>query len=203
MDHENNTDSELLKRMCKDNNRAFRAIYNRYWIILYDAAFKRLGDLRDAEEIVQDVFISLYQRRNELEIKSSLKAYLLTAVKYRVFNKFRKWMREGKIFKIQNLDDVDYKVYPIYRLEEKQIKEYFSKAIDKLPPKCKEVFLLSRNNDLTNKQVAERLGISINTVEKHIGKALQILRHEMNKYRFGSFLYLMLVGEMIHILYRI
>lgn len=189
---QNDAEKELLRKINQCDDDAFREIYDKYWLSLLNAAYKRLQNLQDAEEVVQDVFINLYERRSVLEVRGSLEAYLHTAVRYKVYNKFRDWIQLNKIYKIGNIEDSDHAVPAHHLVEFKDTEESFHKAVCKLPPKCKEVYLLSRNNELSNKQVAEKLGISINTVEKHIGRALQILRREMDQYRFGCYFLLLL-----------
>ena len=172
----------LVQRMQQDDQQAFAAIFERYWQLLVDFAFRRLQLQQDAEEIVQDVFIKLHERRHELDIHTSLNAYLHTAVRYRVYNKYRDWLKQRKSFLIPNLDDVDYSLPAVDTAAYKDMETSIRKAVLKLPEKCREVFLLSREQQLSNKEVAEKMGISVNTVEKHIGKALRILRIELDKY---------------------
>lgn len=172
----------LLQRMKQGDQQAFATIFEQHWRQLVDFAFRRLQLLQDAEEIVQDVFVRLYERRQELDIQTSLSAYLHSAVRYRVYNKYRDWLRQKKSYLVPNLDDIDYAIAPTDTISYKELENHIRQAVHRLPEKCREVFLLSREQHLSNKEVAEKLGISLNTVEKHIGNALRVLRQEMEKY---------------------
>ena len=132
--------------------------------------------LQDAEEVVQEVFVSLWERRHSLEINGSLGAYLHTAVRYRVYNRYRDYLKNKQESRISGLDDVDYSMPALEALEYKELELKLQDAVNTLPHKCREAFMLSREEKLPNKIIAKRLNISVNTVEKHIGKALQILR---------------------------
>lgn len=165
--------------MQDDHERAFSAIYNRYWQELLDYAYRRVNLQQDAEEIVQDVFVRFYQRRNEIEVHTSLSAYLYTAVRYKVYSKYREYFQKRKIEFIPNLEDVDYSLPESDVFAYKELESKVHATIQKLPEKCREAFLLSRNEQLSNKEIAAKMGVSVNTVEKHIGKALRTLRAEL------------------------
>lgn len=132
--------------------------------------------LQDAEEVVQEVFVSLWERRHSLEISGSLDAYLNTAVRYRIYNRYRDYLKNRQESRISGLNDVDYSMPALETLEYKELELKLQHAVNTLPHKCREAFVLSREEKLPNKIIAKRLNISVNTVEKHIGKALQILR---------------------------
>lgn len=134
---------------------------------------------QDAEEVVQEVFVSLWERRSELDITGSIDAYLHTAVRYRIYNRYRDYLKRKKTFLIPGLDDVDYQLAAAELMEYRELESRVASAVGSLPAKCREVFLLSREEKLSHKMIAARLGISVNTVEKHIGKALQLLRIQL------------------------
>lgn len=184
-------DEELLAKIKQDDRTAFSELFRRYWTPLLDTAFRRLGSEQQAEELVQDIFVSLYLKRNELEITVSLKAYLHTALKYRVLNEVRGAVVRNN-YKIAALTDT-----PVYedvssKLEAKELEQEISRKLELLPEKCREVFILSRENNLPYKRIAEQLGISVSTVEKHIVKALKILRSNLKEYQLELIWFLML-----------
>lgn len=162
--------------------QAFSILFERYWERLTDYAYKRLQLREEAEEVVQELFINLYERRQELDIHTSLEAYLHTAVRNRVYSRFRTWMRQQKAFLVANLEDVDYALPPADTAAYKDLETHMGKALQKLPEKCRAAFLLSREQGHSYKEIAQQLGISVNTLEKHIGKALRILRLELGRY---------------------
>lgn len=88
-DYNGFSDEQLASLLREGDDRAFTEIYNRFWKVLLNQAFQRLKSVEASEELVQDLFISFYQRREEVQIQTTLNAYLMTALKYRIFNAFR------------------------------------------------------------------------------------------------------------------
>lgn len=169
------SDDALFAVIKQDDRKAFEELYNRYWSFFLDYAYKPLRCRQKAEDLVQEVFISLYQRRNSIELSVSLKAYLTQALKFKVMNEFRSQIvreRYQKSFYLNNSDRKDF----VTHCETRELEQSIYKAIMLLPEKCKQVFLLSRNEDFSYKDISGGLGISVSTVEKHISKALKILK---------------------------
>lgn len=174
------TDTELLSLLKGDDHAAFGEIYNRYWDKLFITALHRLGDETEAEEIVQDIFISIWQRRNILELTHSLATYLSVAVKYRVITKLagrtKQKQRDARI-----AAESDEGVESTAQwLSEKELRQQIEQCVKNLPEKCRIVFEMSREQNLSNKQIAEELGISEKTVEGHITKAIHTLKNSLN-----------------------
>ena len=184
-------DEELLEKIKQDDRAAFAVLFGRYWQPLLDTAYRRLGSEQQAEELVQDIFMNLYLKRNELEITVSLKSYLYTALKYKVLNEIR-----GAIVR-NNYKTAALAATPLYedissKLEAKELEQEISKKLKLLPEKCREVFILSRENNLPHKRIAQQLGISVSTVEKHIVKALKIMRSNLKEYQLELLWFLVL-----------
>jgi RNA polymerase sigma-70 factor (ECF subfamily) len=141
---------------------------------------KYMQDESYSEEIVQEVFINIWERRDVLKINSSIKSYLFTAVRNRCFNYIK--LQLPKEQKKVDVEDVSIPISD--NMEEeimtKELQTHIQKAIDSLPNKCKIVFNLSRHSGLTYKEIAEELDISIKTVENQIGHALKRLREQLN-----------------------
>jgi RNA polymerase sigma-70 factor (ECF subfamily) len=179
--YEQLSDAELLQLTKQENIRAFEELYKRHWAFLIDIAYKRLQSRHKAEDLVQELFITLYQKRNSLEITFSLKAYLSQALKYRVLNEFR---AEGiRTTYAQSLffSDVCKNDF-VEGLEAKELSKKIELSLAGLPSKCRQVFLLSRRENMSNKEISNELNISVSTVEKHIGKALKTLKDDIRKY---------------------
>lgn len=174
------TDQELLVLLSQDDKPAFETIYSRYWEELYKTAFFILRDNSACKDIVQDIFVWIWERRNDLEIQS-LKAYLKTAVKFKVANYIRSGnIRESFFNELNNADYSASQVTSEEMSEVKELNELIQQAIAHLPEKCREIFRLSRNERLTNQQIAERLGISIKTVENQMTIAIRRIRSEID-----------------------
>ncbi len=173
------SDSELAALLGKGDDMAFAEIYDRHWEKLFAVAFHRCDDELDAEEIVQDVFYSLWKRRSELDLQYGLSTYLSVAVKYQVINalgkKHRKYLHLKSISSEEQVEETTE-----LWLNEKELKRQIEEGIKILPEKCRIVFLMSRNEGKSARQIAEELGISQKTVEAHMGKALKTLRNSLN-----------------------
>lgn len=171
-----NSDHILIKRLRNDDELALTIIYNDYWRLLYISAFKILKNKELSEDIVQNVFISLWNNRKKIEIKRSLKSYLYTSTRYQVFAKIRK--NEHKLHS-ELFDDIDNrlrKTSPETKLMYKELMEQVNEVVESLPKKCRIVYKLSREKQLSHKEISQKLNISTKTVENHITKALRALR---------------------------
>lgn len=159
---------------------AYEKIFKDYYSFLCRQAFKILNDADEAEEIVQEIFVRIWNKRQEISINSSLKNYLIQSVKNRCFNhiKHHAVRREysNEYSKEQNfIDDAN----PLITSE---LDKKIEKAINRLPVERKKIFLMSRQEGLKYKEIADALGISIKTVENQMGKALKHLREELVEY---------------------
>jgi len=172
-------DTDLVKRLHNNDQAALAIIYKEHWEIMYLAAYNLLRDKSISEDIVQDVFVSFWQKRNTLKIKVSIRSYLYTSTTYKVYDYFRK---NKKMIKEELFNHFDEKVQvsnPETKLMHKELVGFIDSLINQLPPKCKEVFKLSREEQLTNQEIAQRLSVSKRTVEGHITKALMLLRNSL------------------------
>ena len=172
-------DIDLVKCLQENEEQALTIIYKEYWEIMYVAAYNLVKDRSVCEDIVQEVFISLWQRRAKLQIKTSLKSYLYTSTVYKVYDHFSK---NKKMLKDELFDNFENKIEtsnPETKLMHEELIHLLDSIIDTLPDKCKEVYKLSRENMLSNKEIAEQLNISQRTVEGHISKALKILKESL------------------------
>jgi RNA polymerase sigma-70 factor (ECF subfamily) len=166
-------DAELLIRLQEDDQYAFTSIYNKYWKNLYAVAYSILKDKTICEDIVQDIFINVWNKRKSIAIKVSLKAYLTSSVKYEVFRQLKK-----KIEALEIVDDllIDPNNSAQENMEYKELLVHMNNVVNKLSTKCREVFILSREKELSHKEIAVIRNISTKTVENHIGKALGSLK---------------------------
>lgn len=178
MQHEENPNvraaGESPKWQVLDSESAFREVYAIFWKRLYAVAFSRLKDRQEAEDVVHDVFVSLWTNRNKVKIRL-IENYLFVAVKNRVLTQIRKRISERAY--LQSVTG-ELSVNPQLEasLQGKWILEKLQNEMELLPDKCKQIFKYSRNDGLQVKQIAERLEISPKTVENQLNKALKRLR---------------------------
>ncbi|PTT00158.1 RNA polymerase sigma-70 factor [Flavobacterium plurextorum] len=178
------SDEELQKLIFQKNEDAFAIIFNRYWKKLYLYAFKIYKEEAVCEDIVQEIFISLWKNSGHTVILN-LEAYLFRAVKFKIANQVRNLKFDKEHLEV--LDSIIAPYHTVNDIEYIELEKSIMDQINKLTPKCREVFLLSRMDHFTNAEIAQRLNLSIHTVEKHISNALKELRLNAKTYNYFLF----------------
>ncbi len=174
--HSQLNDFELVALLKAGEEAAFREIYDRYWQRLYIIARNRLGEVTDAEEIVQEIFLDFWNRRSGFELEKGLENYFVTAVKFRVFNRLSQLARHGRHARDYAASQSEADNNVISLLDYKELKQQVTFVIGSLPDKCRHVFLLRHEQGYSPRQIAEELNISEKTVEAHLTKARKTLR---------------------------
>lgn len=158
------------------DQHAFLEIYERYHAGLYAAAAKRCQCAEAAEEIVQDLFITLWKKREKIVVQLSLSGYLYTSIRNLVINHLQyEALRKG-IRGNSELKDEYYDNSLEESLVARDLHSYIKQQVKLLPIKCRSVFELSRFEHKSNKQIASELGLTEKTVENHISRAIKYLR---------------------------
>jgi RNA polymerase sigma-70 factor (ECF subfamily) len=179
MRHGELSDEELIALVKADDHAAFNAIYDRYWKFLMQAAYQVSRHRADSLDVCQTVFLWFWENRATVRVSASLKGYLYNAVKYKLANLIRNGKVRENLF--DKLKIIDVQTHKSNELELKQLESFIRQLIDDLPPRCRAVFLLSRDEQLSHKEIAERLDISEKTVEDHITRALTKLRGPLGR----------------------
>lgn len=174
--YETYLDADLLA-LCKcGDDEAFRTIYDRYWEALYRHAYRMLKNDEEARDVTQDTFIRLWDRIGDLELESSLKAYLYTTVRNRVLNIFEKEQNQAK-FMSSLADFLEHsEAITDHRIRERMLQDKIDKEVSMLPPKMQNIFRMSRTHHLSHQEIAEALNLSDKTVKKQVSNAIKILR---------------------------
>lgn len=170
-------DETLLLMMSRDDQEAFTLLYRRYWEDLFVTAAKVLRGKEEAADVVQDVFLSLWNRRHELNIEGSLAAYLQTSARYKAIHYIEKNITR-RDYLVQLSDVAVNTLSPTaeIQLHLKEVQQVIHDTVSKMPPKMQEVYRLSRQEHLSHKEIADKMGISVETVKKHIQHALQQIK---------------------------
>lgn len=173
-------EKELVIRLKNGDHDAFERLYNQYWNQVYNFCRLYIKSVDDTKEIVQQVFIKIWEARNVIKENENFKGFLFIITRNLIFNINKKTFNEN-FYKFSVL--TAFSAEPGYEIEEEisatQLKEYIYQLIDTLPARQREVFLLSRKSHLSYKEIAMRLGISERTVENHITKAMKYLRENL------------------------
>ena len=170
------TSADLLKRIAVDDIKAFEEIYRRYTAKMLSYALNILKDKVVCEDIIQNIFIDFWSKRKEHTIQN-LEGYLFRAVKFQVFKHFRdkKFSTED----LTRLNLIEVAVNASKTLEYTELETAIHNSVLKLPPRCKQVFELSRYEHKTHKEIADTLGISVQAVKNQVTKALSFIKEHL------------------------
>ena len=189
------SDEQLFNLIENGDKIAFTEAYNKYHRLLYSVSYRYLMDREKAEEAVQYVFVRLWEYRSDLNIGISLKNYLFTMTKNYVLNIIRNEnsMTEKQYELAQRASEFadDF----VEKFENRERMDIFYKALDKLPEQKREICLLKVREELSNKEIAERMNLSVNNIKTHYSEALKLLRIHLKK-MLMIILFLILLGVM-------
>ncbi len=184
----NEDNMQVLSGLRKGDSAALELLFKKFFNPLARFSFGYVKDQDAAKDIVQEVFYQIWNKREELPETTNLSAYLFTAIRNRSLNVLSQVNNRQDILVERERGRADF--YTDTRVETKELSQKIERAIDALPEKCREVFLLSRYENKSYKEIAEILDISIKTVENHMGKALSVLRAKL----LGLLVFLFLMG---------
>ncbi|MBB2949282.1 MULTISPECIES: RNA polymerase sigma factor [unclassified Sphingobacterium] len=187
-------DEILLKRLVDADYSAFNEIYDHYWNLLLRIAIKKIGDVDLSMDIVQDLFVDLWQRRHTITIHTGLRAYLISALYHKLFQHFRKQgIHEKHIDQYKLLiHDGLQEIFTVNGYEENytHVLVAIEQSIEDMPDRMRVVFNLKYQRSLSNLEIAEQLGISLQTVKNQLSKALTLVRTHMQQQQLNPMVYL-------------
>lgn len=174
-------DSLIIQIAANDDEAAYYKLFNLFYTPLCIYAFRYVRSLQTREDLIQDVFLKLWRDRKSIQVTSSVRAYLLVATRNHCLNHIqRKELEQSYEQTIINEFREVGADEELFSLSE--LKTLVDKAISNLPEKYRTVFEMNRFQNLTYREIAEKQGVSIKTVEAHMSKALAILRLELKDY---------------------
>lgn len=179
-------DHDILSSLAEGDVRAFDIIYQKFFSKLYGAAYKRLQNRELTEEVIQELFISIWERRKTLVVNTTLESYLFSSVKYLVIAQYKKNNLFEQYANTLKLQEEDHN-FTEQMVAFDELSEAYQKALQRLPERCREVFLLKRSG-LSLREISEQLDISEKTVENQMTKALKVLREALSDYTSFSIL---------------
>jgi RNA polymerase sigma-70 factor (ECF subfamily) len=185
------TDQDVIRRVRRGDITAFEYVFKLYYPRLKLYGTRLTGDVSQAEDFVQETFAGIWEKRFLLSEKGNLKALLFKAVRNKYINYLEHNKVVDKFMKANDPDDASQGLFMLNFLDEyefedlrRQMMTEVERLLDTLPENCKKAFLLSRFDDMKNKEVAQTLGLNIKTVEKHLARATKLLREELKKKGF-------------------
>ncbi len=170
------TDKDLIKCLAEGDERAFTEIYTRYKTVLFLHARRMLNEDEQARDVVQEIFTTLWVKKQELQVTTSLKSYLYSSVKHKILNLLLHRKHVEKHMQLMlGVYNMGTEITDLL-IQEKELSQLIESEIQALPARMREAFVLSRKEELSNRDIAQKMNISEETVKKQIGYALKILR---------------------------
>jgi RNA polymerase sigma-70 factor (ECF subfamily) len=176
-----NSDENLLLRVKNGDEVAFELVFYRYKGKLYDFIRRSLPADHDAESMVQDIFTKLWINRQQLDPTKSLNAFLYTVARNEIYGQLRKVLVRRKYLEELSFSTSNSGHIAEQQLEYEDLVRFVSQLIKRMPEKRREIYQLSRNEGLSYKEIAQQLGISENTVDSQIRKALDYLKENLRR----------------------
>lgn len=182
------SDTDLILALKEGNLNAFNQVFDRYAKRLYRFSMGYLKSAENAEEIVQEVFLKIWNNREELIVQKSFDSYLFTIAKNGILNTIRKskseqaYLNYAKLYPRKN-------VLLDQELDFKELEKAYLEAIAQLSPRRKEIFLLSREQSLSNAEIAKKMNISVKTVENQMTSALAEIRKNLRSLGFSGIIF--------------
>ncbi|MFX1707223.1 RNA polymerase sigma-70 factor [Chitinophaga sp. CC14] len=174
------TDEQLISRLRSGDQLAFAQIHERYYPLLYNFSLKKNIDPEEIKDMIQEVFIKLWQNRESIQLTTSLRSYLFRSVWNRMMDLFRHTkIKQEHIDSLQTAMNSPGFSGTDYRIREKDMERIITLEIEALPQRMREVLTLRRDQNLSNKEIGIQLGITEQTVETHAKRALRVLRRRL------------------------
>jgi len=180
-------DSLLVKSLSKGNIPAFNTLFGKYGSRLYRFAYGYLRSTEEAEELVQEVFTTIWEKRAQLKEELSFKAFLFTIAFNLIKKNFRNRVHASEYFKTGIMEDFDIETSD--RVTYNSLHQFISELVDKLSARRKEIFIKSRFEGLSIKEIAKELKISHKTVENHLTDALKFIRANLQRESISAILF--------------
>ncbi|HEY4324325.1 MAG TPA: RNA polymerase sigma-70 factor [Mucilaginibacter sp.] len=183
------TDEQLVILLKNGDQTAFTEIYNRYAESLAGFAASKLYSLDDARDILHDLFVKLWENRDQLNITSNLQSYLYAIIRHRIVDKIRKNITREEYGVMLQALAIDYQQNIEQQIAEKELKQQIQTALNGLAPRVKEIYLLSKEQNLSNREIAEKLNLSEQTVKNQLSAALKHLRQSLSGSALAAFVF--------------
>lgn len=185
------SDLDIINAVRAGDKGAFYVLYQNYADLLYRNILVRVKSSFDADEILQDFFVTIWEKRESINIETNVKGYLLVWLKHHILNTIKKQQVRIKhqTLSQKHLEEADD--YTWVKIVSEDLNAKLNEVVDGLPPRLKSVYILSREQHLSVKEIAERLSVSEQTVKNQLTDIMRRLKTEMNSKNF-TFLIILL-----------
>ena len=186
MDLQEIKEQELITRLQQGDSKAFEEIYDQYWWAMYVIAHRKTKSKEVAEELVQDLFATIWKKRAQLEIKVSLAGYLKASIHYLIINYFQALMVRSRHRRHLRLTSAYQNAATEETINLWGLRQEMAKGLAALPEKSRQIFELSRFENQSNRDIAHQLNLTEKAVEYHISKTLKLLRSYLKDFLLTS-----------------
>jgi len=178
----NDDESDMISGLCNGSKKAFEEIFYRYHQRIYNFCLRLLSSHDDAEEIVQNVFVALWEQKSQIDVSKPVLSYLFSIARYMVYSELRKLVYRKAVYEEIVLNETVFKETTKDDVLFNELRDVIQQLVNRLPQRQKEIFGLSRFSGLSYKEIAQKLGITENTVDTQIRRSLAYLRKEYERY---------------------
>lgn len=187
------SEKTLVSRFIAGDEAAFESLFKRHYQMLLKVSVFLLQDAEQGEEVVQDVFLNIWQKRENVNPEASFKNYLITSVRNRCFNHLKSKKQTQSINDDESWNEqLVADTHADTQAQVKDVQNAIEKAVDKLPEQCRLIFQLSRYEGMSYKEIAEALDLAPKTIENQIGRALKMLRADLKDYLPSALIFILL-----------
>ncbi|MQY78730.1 MAG: RNA polymerase sigma-70 factor [Bacteroidetes bacterium] len=187
-----NTDQKLVKTLKKGDVFAFNELFHKYSQKVYNFSIKHLENEEDVKDLVQEIFMKIWDKRKEIDANKSFNGFLFTITLNLIRNYFRKKVKDRKLVNKWLEETEPYSDSTKLSIEFRSLEKVVNTIVEQLPPKRRMVFRLSRNEGISNDDIARRMNIQKKTVENHLNLALRYLRERLQEQSFLVILFFVL-----------
>lgn len=178
------SDQQLAVLLKEGDHGAFTEIYNRFFGLLYIHAFRRLNDDQEANDLIQEMFTTIWDKRKMLQLNGTLSAYLYAGTRNRILNRFaHRKVSDRYMDSLASYSELDHTLAD-HKIREFDLRQLIEQEINALPEQMRIIFTLSRKKYLSHKEIAEVMNISEQAVKSHVKRALKILRGKLGLYSY-------------------
>jgi RNA polymerase sigma-70 factor (ECF subfamily) len=170
------------RKIQQGNIKEFENLFRKMYTELCHYAFKFVKDMDVAEEVVQDLFYNYWKNRERIEIKTSLKSYLYQATKNRSLKVIEHNAVRTRYSQEMQAQQTQFETEPQQQVEAEELSEIIDKTLNQLPERCRQIFMMNRFDGMKYHEIADKLSVSVKTVEANMGKALKLFRINLKQY---------------------
>ena len=189
---DNNTDQQLVKSLRKGDVFAYNELFHKYSQKVYNFSIKHLENEEDVKDLVQEIFMKIWDKRSEINEMKSFNGFLFTITLNSIRDNFRKKVKNRKLIDKWFEETEHYSNATVLSIEFKSLEKVVNTLVEQLPQKRQMVFRLSRNEGFSNDEIAEQMNIQKKTVENHLNMALNYLREKLQEHSFLVILFFVL-----------